>query len=45
MPDMISVPHGWEDASENMLTDDTPADPVSGYVALTGLLCRVRIKS
>ena len=45
MPDMISVPHGWEDASENMLTDDTPADPISGYVALTGLLCRVRIKS
>jgi len=45
MPGMISVPHGWEEASENMLTDDTPADPVSGYPALTGLLCRVRIKT
>jgi len=45
MPGMISVPHGWEEASENMLTDDTPVDPVSGYVALTGLLCRVRIKT
>jgi len=44
MPDMISVPHGWDEAPENMLTDDRPADPVSGFPALTALLCRVRSK-
>jgi len=42
MPGMISVPHGWDEAPENMLTDDRPADPVSGFPALTALLCRVR---
>jgi anaerobic selenocysteine-containing dehydrogenase len=41
MPDMISIPHGWDEAPENMLTYDMPADPVSGYPAFTGLLCRV----
>lgn len=45
MPGMVYVPHGWEEASENMLTSDTPADPVSGYAPLTALLCRVRIKT
>ncbi|MFA4836103.1 MAG: molybdopterin dinucleotide binding domain-containing protein, partial [Dehalococcoidia bacterium] len=42
MEDMVSVPHGWPQASENMLTDDVPADPVSGYPALTALLCTIR---
>ena len=45
LPGMISVPHGWNDAPENMLTDDMPADPISGYPALTALLCRVRGKT
>ncbi len=44
MPGMIAVPHGWDEAPENMLTDDRPADPVSGFPALTALLCRVRGK-
>lgn len=42
MPGMVSVPHGWPEAPENMLTDDVAVDPVSGYPALTGLLCRIR---
>ena len=45
MPGMVSVPHGWPEAPENMLTDDVAADPVSGYPALTALLCRIRPKS
>ncbi len=45
MPGMISVPHGWDEAPENMLTDDRPADPISGFPALTALLCRVRGKT
>ncbi len=45
MPGMISVPHGWDEAPENMLTDDRPADSVSGFPALTALLCRVRGKA
>jgi anaerobic selenocysteine-containing dehydrogenase len=44
MPDVISVPHGWAESCENVLTDDTPADPVSGYMAFTGLLARVSKK-
>jgi anaerobic selenocysteine-containing dehydrogenase len=44
MPDVVIVPHGWAESCENMLTDDTPADPVSGYMAFTGLLARVSKK-
>jgi len=42
MAEMISVPHGWDEAPENMLTDDRPADPITGFPALTALLCRVK---
>jgi anaerobic selenocysteine-containing dehydrogenase len=42
LPGVISVPHAWPGV--NMLTDDTPVDPVSGYMAFTGLLCRVSKK-
>ena len=45
MPGMISVPHAWTKAPANMLTDDMPADPVSGFPALTALLCRVSGKT
>jgi len=45
LPDMVSVPHAWPEACENMLVDDTPADPISGFVAFSGPLCRVRKKS
>jgi anaerobic selenocysteine-containing dehydrogenase len=44
MPDIVSVPHGWAESCENMLTNDIPADPVSGYVAFTGLLCKISKK-
>ena len=43
LPCVVSFPHAWP--GENMLTDDTPVDPVSGYPAFTGLLCRVRRKT
>jgi anaerobic selenocysteine-containing dehydrogenase len=45
MPDVVSVPHGWPESCENVLTDDTPADPVTGYPAFTGLLARVSKKA
>jgi len=45
VPGMISVPHAWNEAPANMLTDDMPADPVSGFPALTALLCRVSGKT
>jgi len=41
-PGVISIAHGWENALANQLTSDVPADPVSGFPAFTGLLCRVR---
>jgi anaerobic selenocysteine-containing dehydrogenase len=44
-PNVISVPHGWQDANVNILTDNTPADPVSGYPVFKGLLCRIRQKT
>jgi anaerobic selenocysteine-containing dehydrogenase len=44
MPNVVSIPHGWPESCENVLTDDTPADPVSGYIAFTGLLARVTKK-
>jgi anaerobic selenocysteine-containing dehydrogenase len=45
MPDVVSVPHGWPESCENVLTDDAPADPVTGYPAFTGLLARVSKKA
>ena len=44
-PNVVSIPHGWEEANVNKLTDNTPADPVSGYPVLKGLLCRMRKKT
>ncbi|MFC1944800.1 molybdopterin-dependent oxidoreductase [Chloroflexota bacterium] len=45
MPGVVSVPHGWTESNANVLVDDTPVDPVSGYMAFTGLLCSIRKKS
>lgn len=39
IPDVVCLGH-WP-AYENLLTDDTPADPISGYPAFKGLLCRI----
>jgi len=41
IPSLVSVPHAWPEAPENMLTDDAPVDPVSGFAGFTGLLCRI----
>jgi anaerobic selenocysteine-containing dehydrogenase len=38
---VVSLPHGWEDANCNLLTDDESRDPVSGFPALKSMLCRV----
>jgi len=45
LPGIVSIPHAWAKACENMLIDDAPADPVSGFVAYSGPLCRIRRKA
>jgi anaerobic selenocysteine-containing dehydrogenase len=45
LPNVVNVPHGWSQANVNILTDNTPADPISGYPVLKGLLCKVRKKA
>jgi anaerobic selenocysteine-containing dehydrogenase len=42
LPDVVSLPHGWNDASVNDLTDDYQGDPVIGYPILKSKACRVR---
>lgn len=44
LPGVVSIPHGWAQANVNLLTDETPADPVIGYPALKALLCRIKKK-
>ena len=41
IPGIVSVTHGWHEANINILTDETPADPVGGNPSLKALLCRV----
>ncbi len=41
-PDVLSLPHGWDEANANILTDSQPHDPISGYPAFKTTLCRVR---
>jgi len=38
---VVSIPYGWANANVNLLTDDTPVDPISGLPAGT-LLCKIR---
>jgi len=45
VPGVVKMPHGWSQANANILTDNTPADPISGYPVLKGLLCKVRKKA
>ncbi len=42
LPGVVQVPHGWEEANVNLLTDNRPADPVTGFPGLKALLCRIR---
>lgn len=42
MPRVVSLPHGWNDASVNDLTDDYQGDAITGYPILKSKACRVR---
>lgn len=42
LPQVLSLQHGWEEANANLLTDNEPHDPVSGYPAFKTTPCRVR---
>lgn len=39
---VVSIPHGWQEANANILTDDEHLDPISGFPPFNGLLCEVR---
>jgi anaerobic selenocysteine-containing dehydrogenase len=39
-PRVVSIQHGWDEANANLLTDDS-YDPISGYPAFKGVVCRV----
>ncbi|SPD75356.1 Anaerobic dehydrogenases [uncultured Desulfobacterium sp.] len=38
---MIAMSHGWNEANVNELTDDAVLDPISGFPAYRGFLCRI----
>ncbi|MDO0821251.1 molybdopterin-containing oxidoreductase family protein [Desulfosporosinus nitroreducens] len=38
---VISIPHGWDEANVNFLTDDLALDPVTGFPAYRSLLARL----
>ena len=40
-PGVVAVPHGWADANCNILLDATLKDPVSGYITMNSVACRV----
>jgi anaerobic selenocysteine-containing dehydrogenase len=41
LQNVISLPHGWDQANANVLTDDANADPVTGFPADRSLLARI----
>lgn len=41
MAGVVSVPHGWAAANCNILLDADLRDPVSGYVTMRGVACRI----
>jgi len=41
-PDTIHIPHGWEEANVNELTDLKDADPISGFPNLKSVRCRIQ---
>jgi len=41
-PNVLSIQHGWEEVNANLLTDNEPNDPISGYPAFKTIPCRVR---
>jgi anaerobic selenocysteine-containing dehydrogenase len=42
LPGVVSLRHGWAEANVNILTDNEPPDPISGYPAFKTIPCRVR---
>jgi len=45
LPNVVAIPHGWDEANANVLTSQEPADPIIGYPGLKALLCNVRKKT
>ncbi|MDX9786136.1 MAG: molybdopterin-dependent oxidoreductase [Desulfobacterales bacterium] len=43
LPGVIAITHGWS-ANVNLLTDNSPADPITGFPSMRALLCRIRKK-
>ncbi len=41
-PKVLSLQHGWDEANANLLSDNEPHDPISGYPGLKTISCRVR---
>jgi anaerobic selenocysteine-containing dehydrogenase len=44
LPQLVSVPHGWQEANVNVLTFARPADPVTGVPNMKALLCKIEKK-
>lgn len=44
LPGVVCMAHGWTEANANILTDNAPADPISGFPAMRALLCRIKKK-
>ncbi len=40
-PRVVSIPHGWDEANVNLLTDGDVRDPISGYPGFKSVMCRV----
>ena len=40
-PRVVSIPHGWEEANVNLLTDGDARDPISAYPGYKAAICRV----
>lgn len=41
LPGVVHLPHGWDEADCNLLTDHERRDPISGFPGLRSSLCRV----
>ena len=39
---VVNLPHGWATANVNLLTTETPGDPISGVPLLKSIPCRLR---
>jgi anaerobic selenocysteine-containing dehydrogenase len=40
-PGVVAVPHGWAEANCNILLDASLKDPVSGYITMNSVACRL----